>query len=106
MNKRTDIASRFAAAALSAALAATPATVIAQPAGAQCDSCADSFLIALEDAGCAAFEVTVTDLDTYVNEDGDYVDYVAFNARGTRYVYEIEHFTGVICKSYRYRCSI
>lgn len=104
MNRKTDIAARFAAAALGAALMTTPTTAFAQPAHIQCASCAASFRIALADSGLAAFEVTVTDLESYVNANGDYVDHVRFDAYGMTFDYEIEHFTGHICKVCRYRC--
>ena len=58
----------------------------------------DSVLIAAADAGYSLSEIAITDLDTYYDVDGVLVDYVGYNAYGTHFDYEIDHFTGAVCR--------
>ena len=106
--KKNTIASKIAAAVCALTLVAAPATAFATPVSlgvteaapivAQSYDYGDSVLIAASDAGYSFSEIAVTDLDTYYDVDGVLVDYVGFNAYGTHFDYEIDHFTGSICR--------
>ena len=107
--KKNTIVSKIAAAACALTLVATPAVAFAQTAPgslfdiapkmvAQSYDYGDSVTIAAADAGYSLSEIAVTDLDTYYDVDGVLVDYVGFNAYGTHYDYEVDHFTGAISR--------
>ena len=105
--KKNAIATKICAAACAIALVATPAVAFAAPETtsakdtpvvAQSYDYRDSVLIAASDAGYSLSEIAITDLDTYYDVDGVLVDYVGYNAYGTHFDYEIDHFTGAVCR--------
>ena len=105
--KKNAIATKLCAAACAIALVATPAVAFAAPETtsakdtpvvAQSYDYGDSVLIAASDAGYSLSEIAITDLDTYYDVNGVLVDYVGYNAYGTHFDYEIDHFTGVVCR--------
>ena len=105
--KKNTIATKLCAAACAIALVATPAVAFAAPETtsakdtpvvAQSYDYGDSVLIAASDAGYSLSEIAITDLDTYYDVDGVLVDYVGYNAYGTHFDYEIDHFTGAVCR--------
>ena len=103
--KKNAFAAKLAAATLALGLAAAPAVALARPAVPALGDAVvaqssydygDSVLAAAADANYALSEIAITDLDTYVNAEGIYVDYVGFDAYGTHYDYEVDHFTCAI----------
>ena len=103
--KNNSLISKLAAAACALTLVATPAVAFAQPATTTENApivaqsvydYTDSILIALADSGYSPYVADVTDLDTYVNEYGALVDYVAFNVGGMRFQYEVDCIDGTI----------
>ena len=105
MKKNNSLITKLAAAACALTLVAVPSVALAQPA--TTTECApvvaqsvydytDSILIAIADSGYAPSLAAVTDLDTYVNEYGALVDYVAFNVGGMRFQYEVDCLDGTI----------
>ena len=105
MKKNTSLITKLAAAVCALTLVAVPSVALAQPA--TTTECApvvaqsvydytDSILIAIADSGYAPSVAAVTDLDTYVNEYGALVDYVAFNVGGMRFEYEVDCLDGTI----------
>ena len=104
MKKNTSLITKLAAAVCALTLVAVPSVALAQPATTECapvvaqtvyDYTA-SILIAIADSGYAPSLAAVTDLDTYVNEYGALVDYVAFNVGGMRFEYEVDCLDGTI----------
>jgi len=100
---KNAFASKLAAAACAIALVATPAVAIAQPAntvGAPIvaqgyDASHDytaSYHTALSAVGLEDWEVSLTTLDTYFDEDGFLVDHVGFNAYGIHYDVEVDYY--------------
>ena len=105
--KKNAIATKICAAACAIALVASPAVAFAAPETtsakdtpvvAQSYDYGDSVTIAASDAGYSLSEIVLTDLDTYYDVDGVLVDYVGYNAYGTHFDYEIDHFTGAVCR--------
>ena len=105
--KKSTIATKICAAACAIALAAAPAMALASPVSlgnadaaivAQSYDYGDSVTVAAYDAGYSLSEIAITDLDTYYDVDGVLVDYVGYNAYGTHFDYEIDHFTGAVCR--------
>ena len=104
MKKNTSLITKLAAAVCALTLVAVPSVALAQPATAESDPIVaqsvydytDSILIAIADSGYAPSLAAVTDLDTYVNEYGALVDYVAFNVGGMRFEYEVDCLDGTI----------
>ena len=105
--KKSAIATKICAAACAIALVATPAVALAAPETtsasaapivAQSYDYGDSVTIAAYDAGYSLSEIAITDLDTYYDVDGVLVDYVGYNAYGTHFDYEIDHYTGAVCR--------
>ena len=103
--KKNTIATKLCAAACALTLVAAPATALASPivlgakdapVVAQSYDYGDSVTIAAYDAGYSLSEIAITDLDTYVNEYGALVDYVAFNVGGMRFQYEVDCIDGTI----------
>ena len=103
---KNTFASKICAAACSIALVATPAVAIAQPATTTesapivAQSSYDytaSYYIALDALGFEDWEVSLTTLDTYYDEDDILVDLVGFNAYGVHYDVEVEHTYGSFC---------
>jgi hypothetical protein len=102
--KNNSLITKLAAAACALTLVATPAVAFAQPATTESTPVVaqgvydytDSILIALADSGYSPYVADVTDLDTYVNEYGALVDYVAFNVGGMRFQYEVDCIDGTI----------
>ena len=105
--KKSAIATKLCAAACAIALVAAPVTALASPVVlgakdapvvAQSYDYGDSVTVAAYDAGYSLSEIAITDLDTYYDVDGVLVDYVGYNAYGTHFDYEIDHFTGAVCR--------
>jgi len=99
--KKNTLTSKLAAAACAIALVATPAVAFAQPA-ADSPIVAQSYLAghdytasyytALDAVGLEDWEVSVTVLDTYFDEDGLLVDHVGFSAYGIHYDVEVDYY--------------
>ena len=100
---KNAFASKICAAACAIALVAAPAVAIAQPAntvGAPIvaqgyDASHDytaSYYTALSAVGLEDWEVSLTTLDTYFDEDGFLVDHVGFNAYGIHYDVEVDYY--------------
>jgi hypothetical protein len=100
---KNAFASKICAAACAVALVATPAVAIAQPANTvgapivaqSYDASHDytaSYYTALSAVGLEDWEVSLTTLDTYFDEDGFLVDHVGFNAYGIHYDVEVDYY--------------
>jgi hypothetical protein len=100
---KNAFASKICAAACAVALVATPAVAIAQPANTvgapivaqSYDASHDytaSYCTALSAVGLEDWEVSLTTLDTYFDEDGFLVDHVGFNAYGIHYDVEVDYY--------------
>ena len=100
---KNTFASKICAAACAIALVATPAVAIAQPANTvSAPVVAQSYLAghdytasyytALDAVGLEDWEVSVTVLDTYFDEDGLLVDHVGFSAYGIHYDVEVDYY--------------
>ena len=105
--KKHAIATKICAAACALPLVAAPATALPAPivlrakdapVVAQSYDYGDSVTIAAHDAGYSLPGITLTDLDTYYDVDGVLVYYVRYNAYGTHFDYEIDHYTGAVCR--------
>ena len=105
---KNAFASKICAAACAVALVATPAVAIAQPANTvsapivaqSYDASHDytaSYYTALSAVGLEDWEVSLTTLDTYFDEDGFLVDHVGFNAYGIHYDVEVDYYNASFC---------